>query len=237
MIYRALKFIDATGRFLMNELLEMTREVYHSYMDLNDNLYDKPIGLIGKRNLEKEKNDFLKRYINLIMHTRIVSETTKIYIRSYGSVASTIKHYNSSIPNGAKEKNIKTAQSNVNYDEVKLHRYFPDNMLSRIAYYGTVDIACYNKQLNLAIMDYAKRNKVLDNLSIRLPRVTLQDTLDEQEFLEFLEMLSPYFKKNIKAVEEELSNEAVGYFLYLLTSGELKPEDKARYKVIKEMLE
>jgi hypothetical protein len=220
----------------MNKILEMTREVFHSYMDLNDNFYDKPVGLLGSRNLAKEKVDFLKRYIELIMHTRIVSETTKNYIRGYGSVLSVIRSYNRTVSDG-KEKNVKTAQSNVNYDVVKLHKYFPDDMLLRIISYSTTDMDYYYKQLNLAVMDYAKKNKLLDNLIIRLPRVELQDALDEQEFLDFVETITPYFKKSIKAAEESLSGKAVGYFLYLMTSGELRPEDNARYKVIKEMME
>lgn len=219
----------------MKYIIRMTREVYHCYMDSEDKLYERPIGTIGRRNTDKKKDDFFKRYITLIMNTKIVSDTTKLYIRStLPSVASVINYYNQSATENEKI-NVKTAQSKIDYDTNKLHKYFPDNMLNELAY-SLSDLCDYEKRLNLAIADYSKKNKMLDNLMLKLPKVEIQDSLDEESFLKFISMIAPYFKKNIKYLEDNLPEKEVGYLLYLMSTPQLSREQQEHYNLIKEML-
>ncbi len=223
----------------MKELIRMTRMVHNCYMDWDDNLYDKPIGAIGKRNLNKRSDDFLKKYITLIMKTKIVSGTTKIYIRStLPSVASVIKSWNQTLPE-EKHINIKTAQSMVNYDSLKISKYFAvDNMINQVISNRSCDLAEYEKSYNHANADYAMKNK-LDNLKLKLRRVSIQDSLEESEFNDLLSMISPYFSKHIKYLEENISHNSVGYLQYLMSTPtqQLTGEHKERYELIRKMLE
>lgn len=223
----------------MRDILRMTREVYHCYMDGEGNLRDKGIGTIAKRNLDKRREEFLKRYVTLIMSTKIVSETTKIYIRSsLPSVASVINHHNQFVSEN-ETINIKTAQSKIDYDTKKLLRFFPDNMLNQVLSNRSCNIVDYEKRLNLAIAEYGKKNKLLDNLLLRLPKVNVQDSLEEEEFKQFLNMIAPYFRKHIKYLEENLPAEGVGYLQYLMSTPEteLTGINKERYGLLKLMLE
>jgi len=207
-------------------------------MDSDDNLYDRPIGTIGKRNLDKKRDDFLKKYITLIMGTKIVSGTTKIYIKStLPSVASVIASHNQTLDED-EHINIKTAQSKVDYDTRKLLRYFPDNMITQVLSNSACDLGGYEKSYNHAVADYTK-NKMLDNLKLRLPRTEIQDSLDEDTFERFIGMLAPYFVKHIKYLEDNLPANAVGYMQYLLSTPtqQLSGEHKKRYQILRDYLE
>lgn len=223
----------------MKYLIRMTREVYHSYMDSDDNLYDRPRGTIGKRNLDKKYDDFLKKYITLIMGTKIVSATTKIFIRStLPSVASVITSHNQTLDEG-QTININTAQSIIDYDSRKLLKYFPDNMINRMLSSSACDLGSYEKGYNHANADYAMKNKLMDNLKLKLHKVSIQDSLEESEFNDLLSIISPYFSKHIKYLEENISRDSVGYLQYLMSTPtqQLTGEHKRRYELIRQMLE
>lgn len=221
----------------MRYLIRHTREVYNCYMDAEGNLYERPTGNIGKWNLDKKRDDFLKRYITLIMGSKIVSDTTKLYIKStLPSVASVVKYYNQTVTEN-EQINIKTAQSKVDYDTKKLLRYFPDNMIVQVLSNTSCDLDYYTKQLNLAVANYAVKNKLLDNLMLRLPKVAIQDNLDEDAFSDFITIIKPYLKKHVEWLQDNLPEEAVGYILYLMSTPQLSGEHKERYNLLKEMLE
>ena len=217
----------------------MSREVYSCFVEANGKILERSVGNIAKRNLDKKREDFLKRYIDLVMNTKIVSETSKLYIRSsLPSVASVIGNYNDMV--GESEAiNIKTAQSQVDYDTRKLARYFEDTMINKILTSSSCDLNVYEKQFNLAYADYSKKNKMLtDNLVLKIPRVDIKDTCSDEQFSEIMSLIAPYFKKSIHYVESNLP-ESVGYLHYLMTSpiSSLTFEDKERYEIIKNMIE
>lgn len=206
------------------------------YMDKKDEFTFKPSGDIGQRDLDKDREDFLRKYIDFIMNGKMVSDTTKIYIRSYkDSVADAFKSYNEYREKG-EQINLDTAQSKVNYDRKKLLKYFDDDMLEKVIYADECDIERYEKRLMKAIADYGKKNKILDNIMISLPKVSIQDELSEDEFSDFLKIISPYFKKHKQYIEEHLPKKSVGYLYYLLYTPQLTKEHKERYQLLHEML-
>jgi hypothetical protein len=217
----------------------MTREVYSCFVEANGKILERSVGNIAKRNLDKKREDFLKRYIDLVLNTKIVSDTTKIYIRSsLPSVASVINNYNEMVGETA-AINIKTAQSQIDYDTRKLARYFEDTMINRILTNSACDITVYEKQFNLAYADYSKKNKMLtDNLVLKIPRVNIKDSCSEEQFSEIMAIIAPYLRKSIKYIEENIPA-SVGYLLFLMSTpaGSLSFEDKERLKLIKGLIE
>lgn len=221
----------------MRSILRVTKDIYFSYMDYENNLYERPIGIIEKRNLDKKRDLFIRRYILFIMTSKIVSDTTKLYIRSSSnSVASAIKGYNETVSEN-EAINIKTAQSKINYDINKLLKYFPDNMLSQVLVYYSCNLEDYERRLNLAIADYTKKNKLLDNLALKIPRVEVREHLEEEEFKEFISIIKPYIKSHMHFIENNLDNKACGYLHYLMSTQYLEGENKERYEYLKQLLE
>lgn len=221
----------------MRSILRVTKDIYFSYMDYENNLYERPIGIIAKRNLDKKRDSFIRRYILFVMTSKIVSDTTKLYIRSSSnSVASAIKNYNQTVSED-EAINIKTAQSKINYDINKLLKYFPDNMLSQVLAYNSCNLEEYERNLAFAINVYGKKNKMMDNITLKMRRVPIQEHLEDKDFDELISIIAPYTKKQINHIEENLPEELVGYFLYLISSSSLNNKDKIRYNFLKELLE
>lgn len=219
------------------ELIRMTRELVYCYVkDSEGNLYDRPIGSIGKRNLDKKRNDFLKKYIALILTTKIVSNTTKIYIgSSLPSVASVIANHNHAVSE-LEKINVKTAQSHLYYDEKKLEKYFPKDMLLMVIANSSCNLDDYERRLNLTIADYSKKNKLLGNLALKIPKVAVEESLKEDEFNELLSIIKPYIKSHMQYIENNLDNKSCGYLLYLMSAPCLQGEDKERYELLKQLL-
>ena len=220
----------------MRSILSVTKDIYFSYMDYENNLYERPIGIIAKRNLDKKRDSFIRSYISFIMNSKIISDTTKLYIRSSSnSVASAIKNYNQTASED-EAINIKTAQSKINYDINKLLKYFPDNMLSEVLVHSSCNLDDYTRRLNLAIADYSKKNKLLDNLALKIARVAVQESLEEDEFNQLISIIKPYIKSHMRYIEENLDTKSCGYLLYLMSAPCLQGEDKERYELIKQLL-
>lgn len=71
------------------------------------------------------------------------------------------------------------AQSKVDYDSRKLIKYFPDNMLTQVLSNSSCALDDYEKRLNFVVADYAKKHKIVDNLILKLPKVAIQDSLED----------------------------------------------------------
>lgn len=221
------------------QIMVMTRLVHQDYMDKDDNLYDNPKYRVVKQNIDEERESFLKEYIEFIMGSNIVADTTKIWIRSpYESVASAIEDYNRALPRDKKKIDIKTAQSNRNNNTNKLLEFFPDDMLYNVIHNKDCDLEHYNQLLDLAVAKKGKKNNMLDNLMLKIPtKVEIQHNLPEDEFSDFLDILAPYFRKHIDYLQQNIPEKGVGYLYYLISSRKLEGEHKERYDLLKKMLE
>lgn len=186
----------------MGKLLAMTKEIYWDLVDLNGKLYEQPQGRIGKRHLKSEVIKFLQDYIVFVIYSRIVSETTKMYIRSSsGSITASIRTYNKEV-NENEQLNLKTAQSKVDYDRRKLLSYFPDDMLYKVIYVSNVDMLPYKRMLSVAKQKYCKEECLSDKVILNLPRKSYCSSLSDDEFNCLKEMLVIYSKKIVKEIED-----------------------------------
>jgi len=91
--------------------------------------------------------------------------------------------------------------------------------------------------LNLAVLEYKKHNKLLDNIDLHLPKVPLVDSLTDDELDEILKMISPFIKSHKKYIEENLPFRALGYLYYLASAPDLYGEAKRHYNKLKDLLE
>ncbi len=221
----------------MGKLLAMTKESYVDLVDLNGELYSRPQGRIGKRQLKNETIKFLQDYVLFIMSSRIVSETTKMYIRSSsGSITAAIKSYNDGLVE--KERvNLKTAQSKVDYDRKKLLGYFPEDMLYNVIYHSDCDLIPYKRMLSMARQKYSKEECLSEKLVLNLSKKSYCTSLTEEEFNEMVELLVIYSKNTVKEVEEKrLSADMTGYFNHLQFADVLSEVDEKRLQQLKMLL-
>jgi len=222
----------------MNKIMVMTKEIYNDLVDYTGQLYEKPIGRIGKRELRKESIAFLQNYISFVMAPGVVSKTTQIYLKSSsGSVAAAIRSYNQDAGEG-NQINFKTASAAVDYDRKKLLELFNsnDDMLYNVIYVRNFDITGYRRLLQLAKLKYGIGQSLNEKIILKLNQNHYCPTLSDEDFDDLIQKLVTYSKRIISEVEETMSADAVGYFNHLQFSDNLSEIDMERLQQIKMLL-
>lgn len=222
----------------MEKLLAMTKEIYGDLIDFNGELYSAPQGRVGKRQLRSEATKFLQDYITFIMSSRIVCDTTRMYIRSSsGSVAAAIRTYNEGRNEKERIINVKTGQSAVDYDRKKLLKFFPNDMLYNVIYQKDCDLTSYKRMLSMVKRKYNKEECLSDKIVLNLSRKNYCHTLSDEEFEDLIPFLITYSKKTIKMISEDrITADMVGYFNHLQFEDELSEIDEKRLKELKVLL-
>lgn len=218
--------------------LSFMKEIYYDMVDKNGNIRVIPIGLVGKRNLPNENLKLLEQLIRLIMDTNIVTQETKIYI---SDVYITMAGVNRVINEMRKEKRLKKVKktntsSKIQYDQNKLEKIFGNDFFYNVLS-SNKNIEKYKKIIAHQFMRYSNSDKIRENLLINIPRDYMVTELSEEEFEEFLSIIAPYTKRQVKFIENNLNKNACGYFNYLLNMPSLKGIDKERSAVLKTLLD
>ena len=214
----------------MNQLLKDLNTVHNYYMDKNDIMKTKRDMDIFFLRLPEECHDFLTDLLRFIMFSRMVSETTKIYLRGTDRTReATFKRYNLEHPD--KPINLNTAKSKVNYDRNKLLEYFDDDMISQITNNpGTCDLPKYRRSLARADARFGKIGTFNDHLILNLKCTEYAKTVDIDRFDEFLTLLAPYRREVVKLREKLLRedyHDVLSYINFLCSGSQMTEVDKA----------
>lgn len=220
----------------MEKLLPMTKELYHDMVDYTGDLYSQPHGIIRKRNLKLDAVKFLQDYILFVMSSKVVSNMTKIYIKSSsGSITAAIRSHNQGV-NEAEQINVKSAQSSIDYSRKRLLTFFPDDMLVNIIYSTNTNIIDYRHRLNIAKMKFNKEESLSDMVLLKLSKSSFCTYVSDEEFNEFVSILAHYRRNLAKEVEDKINDDAVGYLNYLQTSIVLTDIDEKRLRQLRDLL-
>lgn len=221
----------------MKQLINQAHDIYSFCYDPYGKIYSKLTGDIEARNIDKDKQQFILAFMGFLMESKVISDTTKMFIKSR---ASTIKAVVDSHNRDCKEHekiNVNTAISKLQYDKNKLDKMFDDNMITKVLYMKECNLAKYKEQLSIAVLQYDKRVTVLDKLAVHIPKDSLSFVCSDEDFDEILEVLAPYSPKTIKTVIQFLNDKGYSGYLTYLTSGKtLDSTEKSRLKDLETLL-
>ena len=217
----------------MENILKMTKMLYSSYFDENGHIMKEPTGRIGRIGLPQKNLDFLYRYIEFIMNSKLLNEASKIYVKSpYESVKAVFEMYNKENPD--KTINVKTGISNVDYNRRKLNRIFDEDMLVRvIQYYSTANVDRYQQQLDNAIAKYSKDSVFMGKVMIDLPKSVSVVVPDGDEIDNFKMMISAYRNSSKKLIEpqiKEMYEPVVAYFNFISSLATRNEEQEEQWR-------
>lgn len=217
----------------MENILKMTKMVYSCFYDKNGCIQKEPAGKIARMKLPQTHIDFLYRYIEFVMNSKLLNEASMIYIKSpYDAAKAVFEFYNKENPDSA--VNVKTAISNLDYNRRKVNKAFDEDMLTQVVFYShKVNIEKYQKQLDDAMTKYSKGSIFEGKVMIALPKSVGIEEPSKEEIESFMIMLSAYRTANRKLVEEQIQDmygSVVAYFNYLstLTYRDDKQEEQFR---------
>lgn len=221
----------------MANIIRDLKGLYGCITDSNGNFLSKMTGVYKNVKLSKRRYEFLKGLIHLVMTSRITSENTKNYIKSNGSsVKDFVDSYNLTVKEQEQLKASSVSQ-NVDYDRKKLLNFFPSDIMTKVIFSYELNIAEFEKMLNMAYVKYGGNGKMLNNLALTIPKTAVNDNLSEKEFEELLRVISKYTKNHMKYVSENLPIEQVGHLNYLVSAHKLEGENLTRFKILEVLLE
>lgn len=197
-------------------------------------ILEQPLGRTIKKELSKERVEFIRLFIDLLLNTNYISDETKIYLSDRYITLEGVKL---KLEERGMESNINTIKSKVWYDKNKIIADFGGDLLLNVIGYSDTDITSYMIKLGDLLIKYNNVN-LLKNISLdlRIEDTELNTQLDERDFQEFLTIIAPYSKKHRTFLSENIPKNMVGYAMYLLSNNLLKGDDLERKKMLLEIL-
>lgn len=196
------------------------KETIANFVSESGDILDKPISIKGRPMLiEKRRVDFLRSFIDMLLNTRFISDTTKYYISNeYMTYAGVAKKFNIT------EKN---AQSKTWYDIKKIKSIFGSKIIVDIENYKKIDLPTYEQKLAETMSKYAN-TRLFSNIALKIPDAPIRYKLTDDEFDEFISIIARYSLKQMATISSELPLEPIGYIKYIMSSTLLNEKDKER---------
>ena len=213
----------------MNQLRVIVLENYKE-----GKVLDSLTGRYIRKQLDADRLKLMRDLTEFLMETDYISEESKIYLSvpyiTYKGVVDEmyIRHN--------KIVNLSTVQSKIWYDKGKLVKEFGADMPLDIIEYTNKDVKIYMDKLATLRLKVNKVN-ILDNVALDFPKETIYcDSISDEEFEEFLDIIAPYTKKCMGNVVKNIDEKVLGYIRYITTHKCLNDTDKQRYADLKELI-
>lgn len=209
------------------------KEVVCDLIDKEGNILERPLYKWIKLDISDERIEFLRQLVDLLLNTKWLNEETKMYLKdkfiTKEGVYENLKYSGRSV-------NLNTIRSNIHNDIKKVASAFGERFLVEVVGYPNSDITSYKKIL--AEIRMKKSNtKLLDNIALQLPKGDDTTSVTQEEFDEFISIIKPYTRNQMRFISSELSNSVVGYIKYILSSSLLTDVDKQRREILMMLLE
>ena len=215
-------------------ILVKLKGIIPDVVDEYGNIRVKHIGEVGKLGLSEGRVRTLNNFISLLKDTDVIVKETKIYIfNKYISMKGVNEEINK---NSDKPIAYNSTVSKIQYDRLKLESAFGDSVLEDILYYNE-DISKYERIIAEQLLSVSTSLDIKNNLVLELPEDCVNTEISDDEFLEFISIIAPYTKKQIKWVQENIDRRYIGYFNYITHMPISSKKDKDRLEMITKMLE
>ena len=210
----------------MARILRHTKMAYQTFVEDNGNLKVDTSSAIGRMKLDNRAMTFLKNYVDFVMNSGVISETTKIYIKSFeNSPTEAIKTYNATNA-GFKQIPVKKAQNHLYYDSKRLQQLFPDDMILNIIT-RKGDIEVYESMLQNAINKKMGKSLLGKQSVLKIPAIVNPERPSDEDIDHFFMMYAPYTHKVVNVIESELPKNVIGYINYIANKAKPSDEEKA----------
>lgn len=231
------KGIKGESIVMKKSILQYLREIVCDMVDDNDNVRTIPVGAIGKLKLSNNKIKFLSDLIVLLRDTSIINQETKLYIKNrYISMRRVIDLLEDQNMSNKKRIKESTVAGKVQYDRDKLTKIFGESMFTDVLS-KTGDISIYERILLEQYLKYnGNTDELRKNLLLNIPKNCVLSELDEKSFEEFISIIAPYTKNQVKYIEDNIDTNSCGYFNYLLSMPNLSRIDKERLRILQTLL-
>ena len=224
----------------MSKLIKQTKAVYAAFTDADGNMTKRPHGVLQRKNLPDDHLEFLRRYLEFMMNSKLLNEATKIYIRSpYMTAKGAFNAYNEENPDKARP--VATLVSGMDYCRKRvITTVFPDDMLYYVMELPQkADMKHYWDLLHDAMEKYKQDSVLTDAVTVKLPRRINSIAPTDDEICDFLVAIAPYRKVTIKQCEKDVSAkyaDVVGYINYIASCAAPTVDERWKFEIVRDFL-
>lgn len=224
----------------MSKLIKTTNALYQALINPDGTWAEQPRGILQRKQLPEENMLFLKKYLEFMMHSALLNDAAKIYIRSpYMTAKAAFSDYNSNNPD--KLRSINTLISGLDYCRKKvINTVFPDDMLYYVIELPhKANMPEYWELLNKAIEKYSRKSLDADIMLLKLPKGVTNSAPSTERLVSCLTALAPYRKTTMKQREAEMKTEyadVIGYINYLAGCAARTSEEGRVFDMIHDFL-
>lgn len=220
----------------MNRILRSTQVLYRSYRNVNGTWKLDGYSPLAKMALSNESYKFFGNFLDFVMTSGILSDTTMIYIQSIeDNLQDAIRLYNADA-NAYDKISPKKASNHFYYDAKRLHEFFPDDMIVQIQL-KKADLEVCKALLQTAINKKLGKSQISKYCILNIPAGICTKVPSAQELDDLLKMLLPYTNKTVSEVEKNIQPDTVKYLNYVLNKENLTAEEKLVVNRFKSLIE
>lgn len=224
-------------RYDKKHLIDMTKQVYKSFI-LDKGKYKLlSSSYVDKRELNNSAVSFLSSYLDFVMSSNIITQNTKVYIRSDASTPKDIANqFNMDNPDlDSKLTNIQVAKSN-DYSANKMLKYFPVDMIDNILRKNG-GMTEYEGKLQQAIDENMGNGYWNKRCCIKIPGGVCEETPSQEDMNYVCMILAPYMQAQTNLVESQLMvyGNVIRYFNYLLMKNKPTEEEQVIINRLKQL--
>ena len=223
----------------MAKKTETSNFMYQLRLIVLDNYKDKkvletPVGRYIRKELDSDRLIIVRELTELLMETDYLSEESKVFLSipyiNYQGVVDEI------YINSGRITNANNVQSRVWYDKDKLVKELGGDLPIDVLEYMSRDVRIYLDRIANLRLKLSKAD-LLKGVELKFPRKTVYcDSILDEEFEEFLNIIAPYTKKCMSKVANGIDEKVLGYIRYITTHKNLSDTDKKRYNDLKELI-
>lgn len=201
---------------------------------------DCPVLKYNGHYVEAETVGFMANLFHFLVESSFLNQYAKYWLLSnMPSVRKAFMVYSEEVDE-VEMVNLATVQSSIHYSKTRLHKYFSPRLLSSILAYPELHLKSAKETLDSLVRQYCDDIEYKEATALTIPKEFINREIDVELFNKLLETLKRYSKENIKKVSSletsELTEEMVGYYNFLISSKNLKAEDKNRLNDIRKAL-
>lgn len=224
-----------------NKLMSEIKNMMPDLVDSNRNFRTILVGKTGARNLDNSRIEILRAFVDLLKNSRMISNETREYLFDrYITIKGVTEKLNAESGAGGKVYLNNTVTSKIAYDRAKLSRIFGEDFLVEVVGKSNnkKKLDDYRQILGLMYIEYGSQDKIDIREEVLLPldKKSLNTKLSDSEFEQFIGIIAPYFKSQVKAVADSIDKKSIGYFNFISTSPVLSDKDKERLQRLRVLM-
>ncbi|MBU3101909.1 MULTISPECIES: hypothetical protein [Clostridium] len=219
---------------MKGNILAQLKEIIYAFVDSEGRILDKPKPYtINTIKLNKRRNDFIRQFIDLLLNTKFITNESKIYLLNKNY---TMRNVHEEIQKLGSRIAYRTVTAKLYYDSTKIASVFTSKMLTEILFYDKANMDMYEEALADVLNKYSNKKILHENIGLKLPKTKLNNSLSDDEFNDFLQIIKPYLKSQINFIYDNINKRSIGYAEYLLSSTLLSDIQKEQKNLLLECL-